>query len=126
MRGLITIFSLVIISTVSAQDTLHIPQAEVDEIIEAIDILTEQDSINNQLISQLEFQINLLETIVEQDSLVLNYKRQEIELLEAQIKLYDDRLKHVDKWYEKRPFGIVLGVLGTVGLIHVIDYTLPE
>jgi len=110
----------------SAQDTLHIPQAEVDEIIEAIDILTEQDSINNQLISQLEFQINLLETIVEQDSLVLNYKRQEIELLEAQIKLYDDRLKHVDKWYEKRPFGIVLGVLGTVGLIHVIDYTLPE
>jgi hypothetical protein len=126
MRGLITIFSLVIISTMSAQDTLHIPQAEVDEIIEAIDILTEQDSINNQLISQLEFQINLLETIVEQDSLVLNYKRQEIELLEAQIKLYDDRLKHVDKWYEKRPFGIVLGVLGTVGLIHVIDYTLPE
>ena len=110
----------------SAQDTTKVPQAELDAIIEAMDLLVEQDSINNLLILQLESEVRLFETIMKQDSLVLNYNKEEIALLESQIQLYNDRLKHVDKWYEKRPFGIVIGVAGTIGLIHVIGYTLPE
>lgn len=111
---------------VQAQDSLKVPQAELDAIIEAMDLLVEQDSINNLLIFQLESEVRLFETIIKQDSLVLNYNREEIALLESQIQLYNDRLKHVDKWYDKRPFGIILGVAGTIGLIHVIGYTLPE
>jgi len=111
---------------VQAQDSLKVPQAELDAIIEAMDLLVEQDSINNLLIFQLESEVRLFETIIKQDSLVLNYNREEISLLESQIQLYNDRLKHVDKWYDKRPFGIILGVAGTIGLIHVIGYTLPE
>ncbi len=42
-----------------------------------------------------------------------------------QIKLYDDRLNQVDKWYKKPWVGIVGGVVGTLITIHVIDYTLP-
>ena len=109
-----------------AQDSTKVPQAELDAIIEAMDLLVEQDSINNLLIFQLESEVRLFETIIKQDSLVLNYNREEIALLESQIQLYNDRLKHVDKWYDKRPFGIILGVAGTIGLIHVIGYTLPE
>lgn len=111
---------------IQAQDSTKVPQAELDAIIEAMDLLVEQDSINNLLILQLESEVRLFETIIKQDSLVLNYNREEIALLESQIQLYNDRLKHVDKWYDKRPFGIILGVAGTIGLIHVIGYTLPE
>ena len=109
-----------------AQDTIQVPQVELDGIIEAIDTLVEQDSINNLIILSLETEVRLFETIIKQDSLVLAYKQEQIVLLESQIQLYDDRLNQVDKWYDKRPFGVVVGVLGTIGLIHVIGYTLPE
>ena len=109
-----------------AQDTIQVPQVELDGIIEAIDTLVEQDSINNLIILSLETEVRLFETIIKQDSLVLAYKQEQIILLESQIQLYDDRLNQVDKWYDKRPFGVVVGVLGTIGLIHVIGYTLPE
>ena len=111
---------------VLAQDTIPIPQVELDGIIEAIDTLVEQDSINSLIILSLESEIKLFETILKQDSLVLAYKQEQIVLLENQIQLYDDRLNQVDKWYDKRPFGVVIGVLGTIGIIHVIGYTLPE
>ena len=110
----------------SAQDTIPVPQVELDGIIEAIDTLVEQDSINNLIIISLESEIKFFETIIKQDSLVIAYKQEQITLLESQIQLYDDRLNKVDKWYDKRPFGVVLGVLGTIGLIHVVGYTLPE
>ena len=109
-----------------AQDTIQVPQIELDGIIEAMDTLVEQDSINNLIILSLETEVRLFETIIKQDSLVLAYKQEQIVLLESQIQLYDDRLNQVDKWYDKRPFGVVVGVLGTIGLIHVIGYTLPE
>ena len=109
-----------------AQDTIQVPQVELDGIIEAMDTLVEQDSINNLIILSLETEVRLFETIIKQDSLVLAYKQEQIVLLESQIQLYDDRLNQVDKWYDKRPFGVVIGVLGTIGLIHVIGYTLPE
>jgi hypothetical protein len=109
-----------------AQDTIQVPQVDLDGIIEAMDTLVEQDSINNLIILSLETEVRLFETIIKQDSLVLAYKQEQIVLLESQIQLYDDRLNQVDKWYDKRPFGVVVGVLGTIGLIHVIGYTLPE
>jgi hypothetical protein len=109
-----------------AQDTIQVPQVELDGIIEAMDTLVEQDSINTLIIFSLESEIRHFETILKQDSLVLAYKQEQIILLETQIQLYDDRLNQVDKWYDKRPFGVVIGVLGTIGLIHVIGYTLPE
>lgn len=109
-----------------AQDTIQVPQIELDGIIEAMDTLVEQDSINNLIILSLETEVRLFETIIKQDSLVLAYKQEQIDLLESQIQLYNDRLNQVDKWYDKRPFGVVIGVLGTIGLIHVIGYTLPE
>ena len=124
------IVSFILIAMLSigafAQDTIQVPQVELDGIIEAIDTLVEQDSINNLIILSLETEVRLFETIIKQDSLVLAYKQEQIILLESQIQLYDDRLNQVDKWYDKRPFGVVIGVLGTIGLIHVIGYTLPE
>ena len=54
------------------------------------------------------------------------YKDQEIELLNDQILIYTDRLNQVDKWYKKPWVGAVGGFVGTIVLIHTIDYTLPQ
>ena len=126
MRIVLSILIAMLSIGAFAQDTIQVPQVELDGIIEAIDTLVEQDSINNLIILSLETEVRLFETIIKQDSLVLAYKQEQIILLESQIQLYDDRLNQVDKWYDKRPFGVVIGVLGTIGLIHVIGYTLPE
>ena len=126
MRLVLSILIAMLSIGAFAQDTIQVPQVELDGIIEAIDTLVEQDSINNLIILSLETEVRLFETIIKQDSLVLAYKQEQIVLLESQIQLYDDRLNQVDKWYDKRPFGVVIGVLGTIGLIHVIGYTLPE
>ena len=45
--------------------------------------------------------------------------------MNEQIKLYDNRLKQVDKWYNKRWVGYVMGTATTLFLIHSINYTLP-
>jgi hypothetical protein len=126
MRIVLSILIAMLSIGAFAQDTIQVPQIELDGIIEAMDTLVEQDSINNLIILSLETEVRLFETIIKQDSLVLAYKQEQIILLESQIQLYDDRLNQVDKWYDKRPFGVVIGVLGTIGLIHVIGYTLPE
>jgi len=119
---MLSMFSLNLFS----QDTVSIPQSEIDEIIAVMDTLMEQDSINNILIEQQQLQIHNFETLMKQDSMLLMYKTQEICLLNDQIDLYNKRLNQVDKWYNKRWVGTILGVVGTAAIIHVIDYSLPR
>ena len=54
---LIVILSLFSFNLFS-QDTIEIPQSELDEIIAVMDTLVEQDSINNILITQQKQQIH--------------------------------------------------------------------
>jgi hypothetical protein len=90
-------------------DSVLIPRIELDEVFNAIDTLMEQDSIKNVLISDLKLQINNYKSLSRQDSLILLYNTRHIELLNTEIKLYDDRLKKVDKWYNKPWVGFILG-----------------
>ena len=123
-RLLVILFCLFSLNSYS-QDTLHIPQSEIDEIIAVIDTLSKQDSINNILIKQQAFQIKNFENLVRHDSMLLMFRKQEVELLERQIVLYNLQLKQADKWYNKRQFGFIVGIISTVGIVHFIDYTLP-
>ena len=124
---LIIILLLLLASTISyaQEDTIKVPQAELDEIIATIDILIEQDSINTAIIKEQTSQILLQETLAKQDSLLLSLKNQEIVLYSEQLKLYEQKIKVIDKWYNTRAFGFILGVTSTILLIHSIDYTLP-
>jgi hypothetical protein len=124
---LIIILLLLLASTISyaQEDTIKVPQAELDEIIATIDILIEQDSINTAIIKEQTSQILLHETLAKQDSLLLSFKNQEIVLYSEQLKLYEQKIKVIDKWYNTRAFGFILGVTSTILLIHSIDYTLP-
>ena len=54
-----------------------------------------------------------------QNDTLLKLKSDKIILLNDQIKLYEDRLKITDKWYNKRWFGVVCGVVGTSTAIYL-------
>ena len=126
MKQLLLTLLLGVSSICYSQDTLRIPQAELEEFFLALDTLRTQDSIKTVLISDLEAEIILYNRLSQQDSLIIAYKNKEIELLNERIILYDERLKQIDKWYNKPSVGVAGGFLGTILLIRVIDYTLPE
>jgi hypothetical protein len=127
MKNLIIIlFCLLSLNTFSqTQDTVKVPQSELDEIIAVIDTLTQQDSINNILIVQQEHQINNFMLLAKQDSIIIDFKNQEIILLNDRINIYADQMKRDQRWYNKRQFGFIIGVISTVGIIHFVDYALP-
>ena len=126
MKYLLTTLLLVVSSIGYSQDTLRIPTEEMEEFFLALDTLRFQDSIQTDEISDLETEIILFNKLTQQDSLLLFYKDQEIDLLKESISLYNERLKQVDKWYNKPAVSFAGGFLSTILLIKVIDYTLPE
>ena len=108
------------------QDTLHIPAEELEAFFLALDTLEIQDSAKAVLIEELERTIKLYELFVEQDSLVIMYKDEQIYLLNEQIQLHLDYIKAQDKWYNQPMIGAAAGILGTILLIQTLDYTLPD
>lgn len=120
MKKLLFILSILFTLNSFGQDKIvKIPQSELDAFFSAIDTLEQQDSIKTILISDLELQLNNFKTLnIKNDSILIN-KNEEIILLNDQIKLYSDRLKITDAWYNKRWFGVVVGVVGTSTAIYL-------
>ena len=120
MKNLLFILATIISFNCFAQDKIvKIPQSELDAFFLSVDTLKQQDSLKTILITDLELQIvNLNDLNKNCEELVLN-KAGEITLLNDQIKLYEDRLKITDRWYNKRWFGIVVGVVGTSTAIYL-------
>jgi hypothetical protein len=91
-------------------DSVLISKTELNEVFNAIDTLVYQDSLNTILIKDLKIQISNYQLLGNQDSLLLMYNNRQIDFLNQEIKLYDDRLKVVDKWYKKPWVGFIIGV----------------
>ena len=72
--------------------------------------LIHQDSVKNVLINDLTYQLSLYKTLSQQDSILLETKNKQIVILNETIDLYDERLKKVDKWYNKAWVGIIEGM----------------
>ena len=125
MKQLLIALFLSVSSIIYSQDTLQIPALELEEFFLALDTLETQDSLKTILIKELKQEIVLHEQLAKQDSLIILYKSQEIELLNEQIQLHLNYINHSDKWYRKPGIGAVGGFIGTVVLIHTIGYTLP-
>jgi len=119
MRQLLLALLLGVSSICYSQDTLRIPQTELEEFFLALDTLRTQDSIKTVLISDLEAEIILYSKLAQQDSLIIAYKNKEIELLNERIVLYDERLNQIDKWYNKPSIGLAGGFIGTLILVKV-------
>ena len=119
MKHLLLTLLLGVSSICYSQDTLRIPQTELEEFFLALDTLRTQDSIKTILISDLEAEIILYSKLAQQDSLIIAYKNKEIELLNERIVLYDERLNQIDKWYNKPSIGLAGGFIGTLILVKV-------
>lgn len=90
-------------------DSTTISNEELERVFDAIDTLVYQDSVKTVLIRDMEYQIRNYEFLSGQDSLLLNYKNRQIDILNEEIVLYDNRLKKVDKWYNKPWVGFIAG-----------------
>ena len=119
MKQLLLALLLGVSSICYSQDTLRIPQTELEEFFLALDTLRTQDSIKTILISDLEAEIILYSKLAQQDSLIIAYKNKEIELLNERIVLYDERLNQINKWYNKPSIGLAGGFIGTLILVKV-------
>jgi hypothetical protein len=119
MKQLLLALLIGVSSICYSQDTLRIPQTELEEFFLALDTLRTQDSIKTVLISDLEAEIILYSKLAQQDSLIIAYKNKEIELLNERIVLYDERLNQIDKWYNKPSIGLAGGFIGTLILVKV-------
>ena len=120
MKKILFILASVISLNCFAEDKIvKIPQSELDAFFLAVDTLQYQDSLKTILIADLELQLlNKTNLNFTNETIILN-QNSEIKLLNDQIKLYADRLKITDKWYNKRWFGIVIGVAGTSTAIYL-------
>jgi len=108
-----------------SQDTIQIPQNELNSFFEALDTLKYQDSLKSSLINDLEFQIDNYQSLIKKDSLIINYKLEEIRLLNEQILLYNVRIMDLNVWYRRPWVGYIAGTVSTILTVHLINYTLP-
>ena len=122
----IIIFWLFAFSSLSQNKIVEIPETELEEFFLALDTLEYQDSVKTILIKDLETQILNYKLLSNQDSLLIEFQKQERILLKQQIDLHLDRLKTVDRWYHKPWVGFIGGAATTVLMIHIIDYSLPK
>ena len=113
MKKLVIFFSFILLSLTTfsqvTDDSTTISNQELEEVFKAIDTLVQQDSLKTVLINDLKTQVNLYNILTTQDSILLGYKDKQIGLLNETIVSYDDRLKKVDKWYNKPWVGFILG-----------------
>ena len=120
MKKILFILATIISVNCFAQDKIvKIPQSELDAFFLAVDTLQYQDSIKTILIADLELQLlNKTNLNFTNETIILN-QNYEIEMLNDQIKLYEDRLKITDRWYNKRWFGVVVGVVSTSTVVYL-------
>jgi hypothetical protein len=114
MKKLVILFSFILLSLTTfsqvTDDSTTISNQELEEVFKAIDTLVYQDSVKTVLIGDLKKQVNLHDILTIQDSVLLITKDKQIVILNETIDLYDERLKKVDKWYNKPWVGILEGV----------------
>jgi len=114
MKKLVILFSFILFSlngfTQTTEDSTTISNIELNKVFSAIDTLVYQDSVKTVLINDLTYQLSLYKTLSQQDSILLETKNKQIVILNETIDLYDERLKKVDKWYNKAWVGIIEGM----------------
>ena len=130
MKNLLTIILLLFTFISYAQTKDYKPAYEISKKLNTEYKLkiTSLDSVilkQDLYISDLKNIISINNKLSSQDSLHISLLVQQKDFLNKNINLYKKELDRRDKFWNRPAFGIILGVAGTVGLIHVIDYTLP-
>jgi len=123
MKWLIYVLFTIICNVSFAQVDTCFTQKQIHQISETLDSLYYIDSVNNQLISQQSSLIEDLDHIIKLDSLQLNYKIQQINLLNSNIDLYVERQKKLEpKWHDNKLLWFTSGILtSAISSIFIIE-----
>ena len=112
MKWLIYVLFIIICNFSFAQVDTCFTEKQIHQISETLDSLHYTDSIHNQLILQQTSLIENLEHITKLDSLQLDYKQQQINLLKTNIDLYVERQKKLQpRWYDSKLLWFSSGIL---------------
>jgi hypothetical protein len=91
-------------------------QQELADISFVLDSLWTADDINNNLIKSYDTAFRTQSTLIKLDSVQLQYKNNQIKLLQENIDLYVSREKLLQpKWYDKKGLWYVAGFLSALG-----------
>ena len=102
-------------------------EQEVVEMDSLFQVYEQNDSLYKIEINLLNTQIGNYTTLHTQDSLHIVFMNDKTVLLNQRIDLYMDLTKELrPKWYNAPKIHFFLGMVGTVVLIHTIDYALPR
>ena len=90
-------------------------QQEIKDISYMLDSLYYADSINNNLINKQEVLINYQIRLIKLDSVQLEYKSKQIELLNENINIYVEREKSFrPKWYDNKSIYFTGGIITAI------------
>jgi hypothetical protein len=107
--------------------TYDFTEKEVVAMDSLFQVYEQNDSLQKLEIKILNTQIGNYTTLHIQDSLHVAFMTEKTDLLNQRIELYIDLTKELrPKWYNSPKIHFFLGIVGTVVLIHTIDYTLPR
>ena len=91
-------------------------QQELADISFVLDSLWTADDINNNLIKSYDTAFRTQSTLIKLDSVQLQYKNNQIKLLQENINLYVSREKLLQpKWYDKKGLWYGAGFLSALG-----------
>lgn len=91
-------------------------QQEIVDISYTIDSLFALDSINTALIDKYSMLSKQHEELIKLDSMQIQYKNQQIVLLQENIELYVRRERYLKpKWYDAKGLWFAAGIFTTLG-----------
>jgi hypothetical protein len=87
---------------------------QIQDISFTLDSLYALDDINKEIIKEQDLLISQLTHIIRLDSIEINYRRQQNELLQRNIDLYVDREKYIKpKWFDHKAIWFGAGIVTT-------------
>ena len=130
MKNLLTIIFVVISYLCSAQTKDYKAAYEISKKLNTeykLKITSLDSVISKQdlYIIDLNNIISINKKIMASDSLQIHLLEDQKRLLNDNVNLYRKELERKDRWWNSRAAGIVFGCIGTIAIIHVIDYSLP-
>ena len=131
MKKLVTIILLFITFNCFSQDKNYKNAYEISKQLNTEYKLkiTSLDSViakQDLYILDLKDIINVNQRITSNDSLQISLLTQQKVLLNDNINLYRKELDKRNKFWNSPAGGVVLGMIGTIAIIHIIDYSLPQ
>jgi len=131
MKKLVTIILLFITFNCFSQNKDYKPAYELSKQLNTEYKLkiTSQDSVISKqdlYISDLNNIISVNNQITSNDSLQISLLIQQKTFLNENINLYRKELDKRNKFWHSPAGGVVLGIVGTIAIIHIIDYSLPQ